>query len=140
MLLAVLVDGEALKVDHATGTELRLDRPRDVDGRFESAQLGHAVLDHLELDRNDARHLDGPAEGDFPVALCKLGVSSVPHPAPPFADAVGLRHETSWSLVDERGVRGAESVRGEKEKGARHIREKCRSPTENLAPGTWTGR
>lgn len=72
VLLAVLVDAEALKVDHAPGAELRLHGARDVDGRFAAhhAQLGLAVFDHLEFDRDDARDLDRAAEGDFPVALC----------------------------------------------------------------------
>lgn len=32
VLLALLVDAEALKVDHPAGAELRLHRPGDVDG------------------------------------------------------------------------------------------------------------
>lgn len=72
VLLAVLVDAEALKVDHAAGAELRLHRAGDVDGRLaaDHAELGLAVFDHLELDGDDAGNLDGAAEGDFAVALC----------------------------------------------------------------------
>jgi hypothetical protein len=29
-----------------------------------------AVLDHVELDGDDAGDLDGAAEGDFSIALC----------------------------------------------------------------------
>lgn len=71
VLLAVLVDAEALKVDHASRAELRLHGARDVDGRFaaDHAQLGLPVLDHLELDRDHPGDFDRPAEGDFAVAL-----------------------------------------------------------------------
>jgi hypothetical protein len=34
VLLAILVDGEPLKGEHAARTELRLDRTRQEDGRF----------------------------------------------------------------------------------------------------------
>lgn len=69
VLLAMLVDREALKVDVPARAKLRLHGPGQVDGRLE-AQISHAVLDHLEVYRNDAGHLDGAAEGDLAVALC----------------------------------------------------------------------
>lgn len=74
VLLAVLVDAEALKVDHPPGAELRLHGPWQVDGRLaaDHAEFRLPVLDHVELDRDDARDFDRAAKGDFPVALCAV--------------------------------------------------------------------
>lgn len=74
VLLAVLVDAEAFKVNVPTGAELRLDGTRDVDGGFQ-AQVGHAVLHDLEVDGNDPRHLDSTTKGDFAVALREVQVT-----------------------------------------------------------------
>lgn len=64
MLLAVLVDAEALEVDHPAGAELRLHGSWDVDGRFASdhPELGLSVLDHVELDRDHPGDFNRPAE------------------------------------------------------------------------------
>lgn len=72
VLLAVLVDGEALKVQRPAGRELGLHGAGDVDRRLE-AQVGHTVLDHFEVDGDDAGHLDGAAEGNFAIALFSWG-------------------------------------------------------------------
>jgi len=71
VLLALLINAETLKVNHSSGTELRLDRAGNVNWRFaaDHAELGLAILDDFDLDGDDARHLDGAAEGDFTVAL-----------------------------------------------------------------------
>lgn len=71
VLLAVLVDTEALEVDHPAGAKLRLHGARDVDGGFaaDHAEFALAVLDDVEFDGDDPRDLDGAAEGDFTIAL-----------------------------------------------------------------------
>lgn len=74
MLLAMLVDREALEVDVPAGAELGLHGPGDVDGRLE-AQVRHAVFDHLEVDGDDARHFDGAAEADLPVSLGEVKIA-----------------------------------------------------------------
>lgn len=74
MLLPVLVDREALKVDVPSRAELGLHRPRDVDGGLD-AQLFHAVLHDAELDCDDARHLYGATEGNLAVSLAEMQVS-----------------------------------------------------------------
>lgn len=70
----MLVHTETLEVDIPAGAKLRLDRPRDVDGRLHG-QLLHAVLHHGEVDRDDAGHLDGAAERDLAVALREVQVA-----------------------------------------------------------------
>lgn len=74
MLLPMLIDTEALKVDIPPGPKLRLDRPGDIDGALQ-AQVRDPVPQHLEVDGDDARHLDGPAEGDLAVALGEVQVA-----------------------------------------------------------------
>jgi hypothetical protein len=73
-LFPVLVHREAFKVDIPSRSELGLDRAGDVDGAFES-QAGHVVLDDLEVDGDDAGHLDGAAERDLAVALREVEVA-----------------------------------------------------------------
>lgn len=71
VLLAVLVDAEAFKVDVAARSELRLDGAGAVDGRLDLQRVGvGAGFQQREFDCDDAGHLDGAAEGDFAVALC----------------------------------------------------------------------
>lgn len=142
VLLAVLVDAEALKVDHAPRAELRLHGSRDVDGRFAAhhAQLGLAVLDHLEFDRDDARDFDRAAEGDFTVALC-LGSKGGGW----LVSWVGSLRGFMW-IYDIYRIGKGDGDRIGQGNGLlwrevwMDIREKCRSPTENFAPLTWTGR
>lgn len=74
MLLPVLVDTEPLKVDIPAGAELRLHGARDVDWALH-AQLRQPVLEHLEVDGDDARHLDGAAEADLAVSLAEVQVT-----------------------------------------------------------------
>lgn len=69
VLLAALVDREALKVDVPSRAELGLDWAGNVDGRLDT-KVGHAILEHLEVDSDDASHLDGAAEGYLAVTLC----------------------------------------------------------------------
>ena len=69
-----MVNGEPLKVDVPTRSELRLDWAGDVD-RAPDAEFGEPVLDHLEVDGDDACHLDGAAEGDLAVALGEVEVA-----------------------------------------------------------------
>jgi hypothetical protein len=71
VLFAMLVDAEAFEVDHSSRGELGLDWTGDVNRRFASfhSQGFLAVFDHGEFDRDDAGDFDGPAEGDFAVAL-----------------------------------------------------------------------
>lgn len=75
VLLAVLVDREALEGEIPAWTEVWLHGTGEVHGGLE-AHLRHAVLDHGELDRDDARHLDGTAEGDLAVSLGEVQVSN----------------------------------------------------------------
>lgn len=74
MLLAVLVDGEPFECQIPAGAELGFNRAGVEDGRLHP-HLRHPVFDHCELDRDDTRHLDGAAEGDFPVALREVQVA-----------------------------------------------------------------
>lgn len=68
---------DTYKVEHAAGTELRLDGAGQEDGGFAAlhAELGLAVLDDVELDGDDAGDLDGAAEGDLAVALREVQVA-----------------------------------------------------------------
>ena len=61
MLFAILVDAEAFKVYVAARAKLWLDRTRDIDRGLET-QVGHAILNHLEVDGDDASHLDSTTE------------------------------------------------------------------------------
>lgn len=66
--------GEGAKtyeVKHPSRTELWLHGPGEEDGGFAAlhTELGLAVLDHVEFERDDAGDFDGAAEGDFAVAL-----------------------------------------------------------------------
>jgi hypothetical protein len=70
----MLVDREPFKIDVSPGAKLRFDRSWDVDGRLQT-QVGHAVLDNLEIDSDDSSHLDGAAEGNFSIALAKVQVA-----------------------------------------------------------------
>lgn len=74
MLLALLVDREPFKGKVAPGAELRLHGACVEDWRLH-VQLGHSVLDHAELERDHAGHLDCAAEGDLAVALREVEVS-----------------------------------------------------------------
>lgn len=74
VLLAMLVNTEALKVDVSTRTELRLDRTGNVDRALE-AEILHTVLHDGELERDLARHLDGAAERDLTVTLREMQVA-----------------------------------------------------------------
>ena len=69
--------GGTYEVQHAPGAELRLHWARDVDGGFAAhhSQLGLAVLDHVELDGDDAGNLDGAAEGDLAVTLREVQIA-----------------------------------------------------------------
>lgn len=74
MLLAVFVDAEAFEIDVLARTELRLDRARDIDGALH-AELLHAALHNVELDRDGAGHFDGSAKRDLSVTLTEVQVS-----------------------------------------------------------------
>ncbi len=74
MLLAVLIDREALEVDVSPGTELGLHGSGDVDGGLET-QFRHPVLHNLEVDGDDAGHLNGTAEADLSIALGEVEVA-----------------------------------------------------------------
>jgi hypothetical protein len=71
MLLAMLVDRKALKVDIPARTELRLNWAWDIDGRLH-AQLFHAILHDAEFDGDDACHLDSATETDFTYRMTGL--------------------------------------------------------------------
>lgn len=74
VLLAGMVDAEALEGQVATGAELRLNGARMENGRFH-AHVRHAAFNHVELDGDYAGHLDGAAEGDFAIALREVQVA-----------------------------------------------------------------
>jgi hypothetical protein len=74
VLLPVLINREALKVDVASGSKLRLHRSRDVNRTLHS-QLLHAILHDGELDSDDACHFNCTTEGDLAVALRKVQVA-----------------------------------------------------------------
>jgi hypothetical protein len=54
---------------------MRTERARQEDGIVFNCMLFHAVFDHFDLQVQPARHLDGPAEGDFAVALTEVNVT-----------------------------------------------------------------
>lgn len=68
VLLAVLVDAEALEGEVAAGSKLRFHGALLEDGGFD-AEVGQAVFHDAEFEGDDAGHFDGAAEGDFAVAL-----------------------------------------------------------------------
>lgn len=92
VLLAMLVDREALEVDVAAWTELGFDGTRNVDGRLH-VQLLHALLHDGELDGDYASlgtevsrliglllrlmtyHLDSSTKGDLSITLTEMQVS-----------------------------------------------------------------
>lgn len=74
MLLAVLIHGEAFKVDVSPWTKLRLDRAGDVDGTLHS-KMSHPTLHHGELDCDNPGHFDGAAEADLAIALREVQIS-----------------------------------------------------------------
>jgi hypothetical protein len=73
VLLAMLINAEAFKVNVPARTELRFNRTRNENGRF-AAELGLAVLDNIEFQCDDAGHLNGTAEGNLAIALCRQSV------------------------------------------------------------------
>jgi hypothetical protein len=68
VLPPILIDAEPFKREVATGAELGLHGPLVEDGGFH-AEVRHPVFHHGELQRDDAGHFDGAAEGDFAVAF-----------------------------------------------------------------------
>lgn len=74
MLLALLIDREPFESEVAARTVMGLDGPRQEHGGLH-AQVRHAVLHDRQLHRDDARHLDGAAEGDLPIALGEVEVA-----------------------------------------------------------------
>lgn len=68
MLHALLVDAEALKRQVPARSVVRLHGPRQEE-RALHVQMLDAALHDGQLQRDDAGHLDGAAEGDFAVAL-----------------------------------------------------------------------
>lgn len=52
-----------------------LDGAREINGRLH-AQIRHAVLHHLEVYGDNARHFDGTAERDFSISLREVQVSN----------------------------------------------------------------
>jgi hypothetical protein len=79
VLFAVLVDAEALEVDHAAWGELRLHGARDVDWGLAAfhAELLLAAFKDVEFDRYDPRDLDCAAERDLAVALWSWKISGL---------------------------------------------------------------
>jgi hypothetical protein len=70
----LLIHRKPFKINIPPQPKLRLDRSGDIN-RTDTAQVGHAILDDLELDGNHAGHLDGAAKRDLPVALRKVQVA-----------------------------------------------------------------
>src|SRR5262249_16721228 len=66
LLSSLLVDRDALEDDILR--EVRLDRARLEDG-IGDAVFAHAILDQVDANVDEARHLDGAAEGDLAIAL-----------------------------------------------------------------------
>jgi len=64
MLLAMLIDGETLKINIAAWSELWLHWTRDIDGRLHS-QFLHSVFHHGKLDGNNSSHLDSTANYNY---------------------------------------------------------------------------
>lgn len=74
VLLAVLVDTEALKVNIPTRAELGLHGAGDVNWALHVEMLDAALHD-AELHCDASGHLNGAAEADFAVALAEMQVS-----------------------------------------------------------------
>lgn len=74
VLLSVRVDGEAFERQHPAGTELRLDGTGEEDRALDPQRL-HPLLQHVDLDRDNTRHLNRPTERDLAVSLREVQVS-----------------------------------------------------------------
>lgn len=67
-LLPMLINRKALESQIPPGPKMRLHRPREID-RGLHPQIRNSVLHNLEVDGDDAGHLDRATEGDLPIAL-----------------------------------------------------------------------
>ena len=74
MLHALLIDAEAFKRQIPTRAVMRLHGTRQEERALE-VEILDAALHDRQLERDDAGHLDGAAEGDFAVALREVEVA-----------------------------------------------------------------
>src|SRR5262249_19054218 len=72
VLLAFIIDGQAL--EHQELRIARFNRARLEDGLLQSVLL-HSTLDQVDMEVDEARHLDGAAEGDLAIALREMKVA-----------------------------------------------------------------
>ena len=75
MLLAILIDTEALKIYVPPRSELRLHWTGDVDGALQPKLL-HPTLHNRELNRNLTSHLDSATERNLAIALREVQIPS----------------------------------------------------------------
>ena len=75
MLLPILINAEALKRQIPARSIVGLHWPWEEKRGFH-AQVRHAVLHDVELDRDDAGHFDGAAEADLAVSLGEVQVAN----------------------------------------------------------------
>ena len=73
MLLPLLIHAEALEGQIPPGSIVWFHGPGQ-EKRALHRQILHPILHHAQLDRDDPRHLNGAAKGDFPIALGKVQV------------------------------------------------------------------
>ena len=74
MLFAMLIHTEALKSQVSAGAIMRLHGPGQEERGFHVEVL-NTVFHDGEFDGDDARHFDGAAEGNLPVALREVEVA-----------------------------------------------------------------
>jgi hypothetical protein len=74
MLLAILIDGKALKCQISprtkVGSHIAWSENRALDG----SRL-NAILDEIELDGNGSCYFNGAAEADFAIALAEMEIA-----------------------------------------------------------------
>lgn len=95
MLLAMLINTEALEIDVSSRTELRLDWTRDIDGRLH-AQLRDTALHHSELDSDNTSHLNRATERNLAVTLREMQITDTELRA---LDVDGKEHLTATGKV-----------------------------------------
>lgn len=70
----MMINTKPLKIQDPSRSKLRLHRTGQVYRALDS-QVRESVLDHLEVDGDDACHFDGAAKRDFAVPLGEVQVA-----------------------------------------------------------------
>lgn len=100
-----MINAKPLEIQHPPRPELRLDRPRDVDGGLD-AERRHAGFEDGEVDGDDAGHFDGAAKGDFAVSLGEVEVADGELGAGDVDGEVDFGALGGWLVWDGKGKEG----------------------------------